>query len=108
MAVLVKTRALGDRRARHDGYSIEVLLRAGLKKQRDVGAKPAIRPCLAGAGDPALADDGVEDVLKFTAFGGIGKDDLAQPAAAGRPGGLEGRVAEGGAHRRPHGVILRE
>ena len=109
LALFAKAGALGGERAADDDHGRKMGLGVGFKKQRDIDAEPAAgcRGFRRAAG-PAGADRRVQDVLEFTALGGIGKDALAEPDAIGLALGSKSTRAKRGAHGRLDGGVARE
>jgi hypothetical protein len=67
-----------------DDHRGKVALGVGLVKQGNIGAEPVIAARrIPGQPHPAVADDGVENLLKLTPSAGIGKDYFAQVRPVG-------------------------
>lgn len=109
MPLVAEARALGGGRAADDDHRGEMRPGVGFKKQREIDAEPAAggRGC-GGAAGPAGADGGMQNVFEFTAWGGMGKDALAEPGAIGLAVGSKSARAERGAHGRLDGGVARE
>ena len=109
LALFAEPGPLCGGRTGDDDHRGKVALGVGLVEQGNIGAEPVIAARrFPGHPHPAVADDGVENLLKLTPLVGIGKDNFTQACPVGASLLPDGVSAKRGNDCFLHTGIVRE